>query len=317
MKISRRSFIGGVAGCSLLAAPFAGFSETGNKFPVLFDTDIGDDIDDAACLAYLLSQPRCELLGVTTEFGSNVERARLVSAFCMAAGRDDVPIHAGQPFSMKGKPFKMHPSQAKVLSNWPHRKDFEEGTAVDFLYETIMSRPGEITLLAVGPLTNIGRLFKEHPDVAGNLARVVLMNGHFTAPVGEWNAIGDKAATRAVYEAPVPSLVSVGLNVTLKCRISAAEARERFRGGGVPDLVAEMAEVWFDRAPFIIFHDPLAAVSIFEPDVLAYKDVKVYSRNGLTLVNHFARERPHRIATDVDRDRFFDHYFDVVSGSVQ
>jgi inosine-uridine nucleoside N-ribohydrolase len=314
MRISRRGFIGGVAASSLLTLPFSAVPKAEGKIPVLFDTDIGDDIDDAVCLAYLLSQPACELLGVTTEFGSNAERARLVSAFCMAAGREDVPIHAGKPYAMDGRPLKAHPSQATVLADWPHRKDFEEGTAVEFLYETIMSRPGRITLLAVGPLTNVGRLFKEHPDAARNLARVVLMNGHFRAPVGEWNAIGDKTATRVVYETRLPSLTSVGLDVTLKCRIPAGEARERFKGG-VLDLVAEMAEVWFDRAPVIIFHDPLAAVSIFEPDVLTCKDVKVFSRNGLTLVNPFAGNKPHRIATGVDKDRFFEHYFDVVGDS--
>lgn len=311
MRISRRRFIGGIAASSLLALPFSTFPMAQGKIPILFDTDIGDDIDDAVCLAYLLSQPACELLGVTTEFGSNAERARLVSALCMAAGREDVPIHAGEPYAMDGSPLKAYPSQATVLSDWPHRKDFKEGTAVEFLYETIMSRPGQITLLAVGPLTNIGRLFKDHPEVAGNLAWVVLMNGHFTVPVCEWNAIGDKIATRVVYETRLPSLTSVGLDVTLKCRISAEDARERFRGGFL-DLIADMAEVWFDRAPVIIFHDPLAAVSIFEPDILTYKDVKVISRNGFTPVNPFAKNKHHRIATDVDKDRFFEHYFYVI-----
>jgi purine nucleosidase len=65
------------------------------RVPVLFDTDIGSDIDDAVALAYLLRQPRCELLGVTTATGDTGQRAALAEVICRAAGRNDVPIHAG------------------------------------------------------------------------------------------------------------------------------------------------------------------------------------------------------------------------------
>ena len=66
-----------------------------SRIPLLFDTDIGSDIDDAVCLAYLLRQPRCELLGVTTVSGQPRARAALADAVCQAAGRRDIPIHAG------------------------------------------------------------------------------------------------------------------------------------------------------------------------------------------------------------------------------
>ena len=61
---------------------------------VLFDTDIGTDIDDAVCLAYLLAQPACELLGITTVSGEPTKRAMLASALCRAAGKD-IPIFPG------------------------------------------------------------------------------------------------------------------------------------------------------------------------------------------------------------------------------
>ena len=63
--------------------------------PVLLDTDIGSDIDDAVALAYLLKQPRCDLLGVTTVTGEPTKRAMLADAICQAAGRTDIPIHVG------------------------------------------------------------------------------------------------------------------------------------------------------------------------------------------------------------------------------
>src|SRR5690625_3689584 len=61
---------------------------------ILLDTDIGNDIDDAFCLAYLLAQPRCELLGITTATGDTQQRAALVDALCQTAGRTDIPIVA-------------------------------------------------------------------------------------------------------------------------------------------------------------------------------------------------------------------------------
>ena len=126
------------------------------KIPVLFDTDIGSDIDDAACLAYLLSEPRCELVGITTVTGEAVERAKLASALCKAAGRDDIPIHSGTenplliPLKQKAAP------QKEKLVNWPHRESFPENTAIEFMRDVIESRPGEVTLLAVGPLHQCG-----------------------------------------------------------------------------------------------------------------------------------------------------------------
>ena len=70
------------------------------KLKVLFDTDIGSDIDDAVALAYLLTQQRCELLGVTTVTGEADQRAEIASAMCRSVGRDDVPVHAGCPQAM-------------------------------------------------------------------------------------------------------------------------------------------------------------------------------------------------------------------------
>jgi len=235
--------------------------------PILFDTDIGSDIDDAVCLAYLLGQPRCELVGITTVTGEPIKRAMLASAICKAASRDDIPIHSGAavPILVEGKQKKA--PQAEVLDNWPHRDDYQPNTAIDFMREVIHSRPGEITLLTVGPLTNAGLLFAIDPEIPKLLKSMVSMCGVFTnrlAGVGplEWNAIGDPHATALVYNAPIAEHTSIGLEVTCKCQMSADECRKRIHGGPL-DVVIDMAEVWFRGRQQITFHDPLAAVSVF------------------------------------------------------
>src|SRR5512147_2326704 len=113
---------------------------------VLLDTDIGTDVDDAVCLAYLLAHPDCELLGITTVTGEAEKRASLVSVLCQAAGKD-IPIYPGADHPMQGQQRQPIAQQAAVLPRWPHEADFPKGQAVDFLAETIRSHAGEVTLL--------------------------------------------------------------------------------------------------------------------------------------------------------------------------
>ncbi|MGD2174792.1 MAG: nucleoside hydrolase, partial [Candidatus Brocadiaceae bacterium] len=146
-----------------------------DRVPVLLDTDIGSDIDDAVCLTYLLAEPRCDLLGVTTVTGEPGRRAMLADAICRAAGREDVPIYSGCDAPILFEQRQPEAPQAEVLPNWPHAEEFEPFGAVEFLRRTIREAPGEVTLLTIGPLTNIGLLFALDPEVPGKLRRLVMM----------------------------------------------------------------------------------------------------------------------------------------------
>src|SRR6266498_3546888 len=145
---------------------------------VLLDTDIGTDVDDAVCLAYLLSHPDCELLGITTVTGEAVKRASLASVLCRAVGKD-IPIYPGAEHPIQGEQRQLLAQQATALPRWPHETNFPMNQAVDFLANTIRFHPGEVTLLTIGPLTNIGLLFSAHPDVPDLLAGLVMMGGNF------------------------------------------------------------------------------------------------------------------------------------------
>jgi len=184
-----------------------------DKIPVLFDTDIGSDIDDAVALAYLLKQPQCDLLGVTTVTGDTAKRAAMVEIACRAGGRTDIPIHAGLTGPLLHGPGQPNVPQFDAVAAKPHRTDYPN-TAVDFLRKTIRSRPGEITLLAVGPMTNIATLFSLDPEIPSLLNRIVLMCGVFTTGgpgAREWNAFVDPVATAIVYRhAPAGKLIESG-----------------------------------------------------------------------------------------------------------
>jgi inosine-uridine nucleoside N-ribohydrolase len=287
---------------------------------ILLDTDIGTDVDDAVCLAYLLSHPDCELLGITTVTGEAEKRASLASVLCQAAGRD-IPIYPGSDHPMQGEQRQPIAQQAASLPRWPHTEDFPINQAADFLANTIRAHPNEVTLLSIGPLTNVGLLFSTYPDVAELLAGFVMMGGNFdeSGPEAqriEWNVAGDLLASEITYKAPLRVHRSLGLNVTQQVMMSAEDVRQTFTA---PLLlpVMDMAEIWFGQFyPFITFHDPLAAATIFEPDLCTYQQgtVKLDTVDvpGKTIWQAGGSESPHQVAMTVDVDRYFEHFFRVV-----
>ena len=288
---------------------------------ILFDTDIGSDIDDAACLAYLLAQPECDLLGITTVSGGAVRRAMLASALCEAAA-SDIPIFPGAEKPLLGPQRQPSVPQAETLDKWQHERAFPERQAVDFLRRTIRDHPHEITLVAVGPLTNVALLFAADPEIPTMLRSLVLMNGLFAGgPPGagpvEWNAKCDPHAAAMVYRACAARHRSIGLDVTCRVRMKSAEVRRKFRGG-LLEPVLDFVEVWFQRRDVITFHDPLAATTVFDPDICGFEkgnvEVETLSRHvaGMT---HWTPDEAgkHEVALKVDPERFFAHYLSTLS----
>jgi len=291
-----------------------------NKEKIILDTDIGSDIDDSLALAYLLNQPSCELLGITTVSGKADLRAQMVSTVCRNAGRGDIPIHVGchqgifEPIRQKGA------GQTKALGDWDRQINFPPVTAVEFMRQTIRANPGEITLLAIGPMTNVALLFATDPDLPAMLKQLVLMCGWFFGQGGEWNAINDPLATAITYgmgpQTKPTRHVSFGLDVTCKCVMNRDQCREKFTAK-VLEPVRGFAEVWFERYENVTFHDPLAAACIFQPDICTYRpgEVRVSlaePTKGWTIFKDVQENPPHLVAAGVDSTRFFEHYFSVV-----
>jgi len=286
------------------------------RIPVLLDTDIGSDIDDAMALAYLLRQPRCELVGVTVVTGDVQQRAALVEVVCRAAGREDIPIHCGRRDVLIHGPGQPRVPQYEAIVNKPHRLDRPENTAVDFMRAAFRSRPGEITLLTIGPFSNISLLFALDPEIPFLLKSIVSMVGVFYGgDRREWNALVDPASTSIVYGSHRKNHLSVGLDVTERCKMSAEEVRSQFTGEPL-ETVRSLAETWFRQVNDATFHDPLAAALIFRPDLCTYESGLVVSpivadpaAAGHTRL--VVGEGPDQVAKTVDSDRFFKEFFAV------
>ena len=288
---------------------------------LILDTDIGSDIDDAVCLAYLLAQPKCDLLGITTVSGEPERRAMMASAQCKVAGRQ-VPIYAGVDLPLIVESRQPKSPQADTLTRWDHDTHFKQGEAIEFLRHTIRANAGEVTLLAIGPLTNIALLFKSDPEIPSLLKSLVLMGGMFNPQLRnwkgglwEWNIYCDPHAAAIVYRADVKVHRSIGLDVTNLVTMDAPQVRERFQTKLLRPVL-DFAEVWFQHAERITFHDPLAATTIFDDDIVTYE--RGQARVELNDPDEFAMTKwqadpagAQEIATTVNVDAFFSHYFGV------
>lgn len=172
--------------------------------PVIIDTDIGDDVDDAFAVDLALASPELHLLGITSAWGDTALRARMLDRMLCETGRGDIPVHTGVP-TKTGAAFTQAP-WARAGVERPHT----DGVA--FLLEQIKAHPGEITLLALGPLTNIGAAIDRDPATFRKLKRVVLMGGAIhrgygapdAKPEPEYNIARDPAAAQKLVRSGVP-----------------------------------------------------------------------------------------------------------------
>jgi len=288
---------------------------------ILLDTDIGNDIDDTVCLAYLLRQKKCEILGITTVSGEPVERAKITSAFLRAEGREEIPIYPGVEAPILTPQKQPFPHQKIYLPKWSHETKFPEGEAIEFMRRTIRANPGEVTLLAVGPLTNVALLFAVDPEIPHLLKELVIMGGIFAYSyidnpcLTEWNARCDPYATSIVYGAPVKNMVSVGLDVTQQVILQKEEIIDLFTTDMLKVVLA-FSGILEGTREVIAFHDPLAAAMIFEKDLCTFERGNVEVETDSTplegLTSFTVDEKGNdEIAVAVDRERYFKHYFDI------
>ena len=295
---------------------------------LLFDTDIGSDIDDAVALAYLLRQQSIDLLGITTVTGEARKRAALASRLLELAGQT-APIFPGfeapreiatrQPIAQQAVKL----SQAQLLgTNQPHNPE----AAIDFMADTIQAHPFEVTLLAVGPFTNVARLFEKYPIVSSLLKALVIMGGKYSdypTPWGpsEWNGIIDPAATALMFAKAECPVRAFGLDITWQVSMDAEQVSRAFATHPLLREVRRWSEVWFAERDALHFHDPLAAVSLVDPSVCTYKygEVAVNLSPGRAGFTEFVAANPERaiasdrplieVAASVNKDQFFDQYF--------
>lgn len=243
------------------------------KIPILLDTDIGTDVDDAFALALILQSPELDLLAVTTVAGDTQARARLAAKMLREAGRADVPVAAGEP----GPPQPIDQTRwADGFAGPPLVKE----KAVDLMRREIERRPGEITLVAIGELTNVAALLKSDPSVGKKIKRIALMGGSIAhgygqdlKPAAEWNIKSNPAAAQVVFSSGVPILMAP-LDTTAMLQLDAA-ARHRIFTRLTPttNALALLYHLWGQETPTLF--DPMAVAMLIDPTLCEVKELAV------------------------------------------
>ena len=259
--------------------------------PVLVDTDLGTDVDDAYVLALLMRCPELEVLGITTVSGDAPKRAQLAAKFlALGGGRwRDIPVVAG--ISGIAQPQE----QCDWATGYTAANMRAEG-GVQFLREQINRRPGEITVLALGELTNIAALLATEPGFGSKIRRIVLMGGALrrgyaegSAPEPEWNVRCNVAAARAVFTSGVP-ITMVPLDATITLKLDGAK-RLPITQSGRPetDALAALTAVWTQTNPWHwpdpILYDALPVALLCEPALARSEPMRIEITDpGLTQI---------------------------------
>ena len=258
--------------------------------PVIIDTDPG--VDDALAILMALAAPALNVIGVTATAG-NVPLARATRnalALLEYAGRGDIPVYRGAARPVRGRyayAREVH-SAAGLTYPIPEPTTAAAGTgAVSYLAETLRARRGEVAVIALGPLTNLARLLRRHPDALPGAARIIIMGGAVNArgnvtPDAEFNFYSDPTAARIVMESGLP-MTLVDLGACRQVYLTRADGDDigvgsgnGGAGGRRAALAAGLLAGWFRRDPArerFHLYDPLAVIAALEPAILRLRPV--------------------------------------------
>jgi purine nucleosidase len=298
--------------CLLLATCFAAAQ---TPIPVILDTDIGDDIDDALALALALQSPELDVRAVVTVLQHRERRADLVWKILRLYGREDIPVGMGAEQPLLTPPRTGEVRQTSALSAEDRLPDDKRRNGLGLYLDTILRSPRKVTVLAYGPLTNVALALKAEPRLAERIERLVLMNGVFFRPQTEYNTVRDPEAAAIVFSSGLP-VVTVGLDVTMQCRL-APEDLARMDASTLEPVrfLRRLIGIWQEGKPdrMPILHDPLAVAVAFQPDLVRLEtgrvEVETRGQPGLTYGMTLFRRDPKglvQVASEVQARRFLD-----------
>lgn len=238
---------------------------------LILDTDIGTDVDDALALALILGSPELALSTVTTVYGDTALRARLASRLCsLSTGGASPEIIAGGETTLSGRDVWWPGHEGTQFPDLDSEDYGGRIDAVDHLVEEVLSHPGEIDVLAVGPLTNIAEAMRREPRVASAMRSLCIMGGDFRSGgrLREHNFVCDATAADEVFRSGA-KIVVTGLDVTETIAFR-PEQVERIRNAGPLGraLGAEIDIFWnFHGKPWNNPHDAITALTLVRPDL--------------------------------------------------
>ena len=254
---------------------------SGSAQLVWIDTDIADDLDDAFALGLILQSPELKVVGISTAFGDTELRARFVDRFLAATGRTEIPVTAGVRTETNNVM-----TQAAYARHFPEHKH-PDGVAA--MLEAIRKHPGQITLIAIGPLFNVGAAIDRDAETFRKLKRVVMMggsiergydgkNGELRPADAEWNILQDPKGAQKLFGIGVPIFV-MPLDST-QIHLLAGPREELFAfGSPLTDQLTIAYHQWMghsgDHNANPTLFDPVAAAFTFRPELCPMQSMRI------------------------------------------
>lgn len=302
---------------ALLASP----SVAADKIPVLIDTDIGSDVDDAFALALAVASPEIDLVGVTSVGHAPDDRAWLVCRFLtQVTGKKKPeelpPVAVGEAPPEKNEidwqiQYRRHPAAIFNRTLKPGKEPAHE-----LMAKLAKQHDGKLVVVCLGPLTNTARFIKEHPDEAKKVNRFVIMGGSVAIgydgkpkPEPEWNIKCDIPSAKAVFASGLP-LTVIPLDATGTTKVEKAAREKLWAARTMLTLqIQNLYELWDKETP--VLFDPVAVAAVFNEKHLTFKEMQLQvSDTGLTRV--LDGKPTMRVATAIKADDFVTWYVDRV-----
>ena len=301
------------------------------KQKVIFDCDLGDDIDDAYALSLLLTmQDRYEIMGITTCYGRTEDRARLAQKILEETGQTQIPVYAGRNTSAQNERanwfaeqfyyaegFKPAPKVAPVFAN-QYRQAIgmaplkqKDPTAAEFIRNSLNKYPGEIIIFSVGPVTNFGDVIDKDPEALKKAKAIYAMFGSFQvgystkAPIdAEWNVVVDIPSAKKFVQSGA-KIIYAGLDVTAMVKLDHVQ-RERllYRQSTMTNALSALYVLWGNETPTLF--DPVAIGMEAYPNLFQTEKVHIeVDDKGFTRI--IPGKSPNaEIGTRIDSNKFID-----------
>ena len=307
---------------------------TTKKF--IIDTDIGDDIDDAFAL-YLAMRLKLDIIGVTTVFKNARERSRMAKKLfkLYANGYENVPVYTGYGQTLEDTvKIDNHIVQySSDLEKNEYKPDSEDSArAIEFLIQSAKKYGEDLTIIAIGPFTNIAKALKKDKS-AFEKCKVVIMGGAYFRQYADWNVMCDVKAAEILFK-DCPNLECLGADVTHLLNIGKENADKitEYKGENEAVLyIKELLGVWREKSkttPWL--HDPLAVYYAVNSTICEMKDASVVVltdglAKGLTFnvdeykkasmnpaYNGLERPKKVKVAYNVDREKMIELFMNSI-----
>lgn len=269
---------------------FVSTAQGEGKIKIIFDTDIAGDIDDAFAHALVQVSPEFEVLGITIADGPTDLRAKVSCRMLYICGQEHIPVAVGRPTRKGDK----SPPQIIWGEGFDKLKPVRE-SAVDFIIRNLRKYPGQITIISVGPVTNLADVIDKDPEAWEMVKEVYSMFGSFfmgydidSIPCAEWNVRADVKSAQKFMTSGVP-ITLAGLDVTTMVKYN-AERRLKLlmRRSPLTDALCSLYSLWsgnnLKRNPTL--YDPVAAAMVITDRFVTTREAHVFVNDkGYTVID--------------------------------